>query len=356
MAPSNLNQVFVINNPDLFSTTTFSNTAATTNATRLGVWDVYGSTPSNVVTALFTSGVPNFKSVQFTQTMLSGNCIATPIIDLKDIVRINYREYTSAVPNVQKAVIDAGASAAAATSGSDPIMMRIAIRTAPTNYEYFANPASSYGDLSGGGYTFPLIGNFSAGRMIFNIEIPETVHSPGGTYSETALITALFNNFSGSTANETLKAIFAATDSGASGLELVARHYGVTFDVTLSQNNVTQGTVTMSMVAPTAASNYILAVADEKKQRARYGNFNRMYFPTEFPTFAQPTYKYDIIEIAYKHAHPASTGIARAAELNTLRIYAGASSTALTYAGASTGTELATVFGYSGGADSEQLF
>lgn len=351
MAPSNLNQVFVINNPDMFSTTTFSNTAATTNASRLGVWDVYAATPTNVVTALFTSGVPNFKSVQFTQTMLSGNCIATPIIDLKDIVRINYREYTSAVPNVQKAVIDAGGSAAAATSSSDPIMMRIAIRTAPTNYEYFANPAS--GDLSGEGYAFPLIGNFAAGRMIFNVEVPETVHSPSATYSETALITALYDGIQN---NEILKAIFKATDNGTSGLDLVARHYGVIFDVTLTQNSVAQGTVTMSMIAPTAASNYVLAVADEKKQRARYGNFNRMYFPMDFPTFAQPTYKYDVIEIAYTHAHPTSTGIARAAELNTVRIYVGGSSTALTYLGASTGSELATVFGYTGGTDSEQLF
>ena len=352
MAPQNLNQVFVINNPDMFSTTTFSNNAAVTGS-RLGVWDLYAATPTNVVTALFTSGVPNFKSVQFTQTMPSGNCIATPIIDLKDIVRINYREYTSAVPNVAKAVIDAGGSAAAATSASDPIMMRIAIRTAPTNYEYFANPASGYGDLSGGGYTFPLIGNFSAGRMIFNIEIPETTHSPSATYSETGLITALYNAVVG---NKTLNAIFAATDSGTSGLELVARHYGVTFDVTLTQNSVAQGGVTMSMVAPSAASNYILAIADEKKQRERYGNFNRMYFPMSFPEFAQPTYKYDIIDIQYKHAHPASTGIARAAEINTLRIYVGGSSTALTYLGASTGSEVATVFGYTGGTDSEQLF
>ena len=56
-------------------------------------------------------------------------------------------------------------------------MMRIAVRTAPTNYEYYANPASSYGDLSGGGYTFPLLGNFSAGRMIFNVEVTASEHN-----------------------------------------------------------------------------------------------------------------------------------------------------------------------------------
>jgi hypothetical protein len=110
------------------------------------------------------------------------------------------------------------------------------------------------------------------------------------------------------------------------------------------------------MANAAAASNYLIALGDEKKQRARYGNFNRMYFPFAFPEFAQPAYKYDVIEIQYAHAWPSSTGIARAGELNTIRIYVGASSTALSYAGESTGADFATVFGYTGGTDSEQLF
>jgi hypothetical protein len=81
-----------------------------------------------------------------------------------------------------------------------------------------------------------------------------------------------------------------------------------------------------------------------------------MYFPFTFPTFAQAGYKYDVLEIQYAHDWPSSTGIARAGELNTVQIFFGGSSTALSYAGASTGTEVATVFGFTGGTDSEQIF
>lgn len=350
MAPSNLNQVFVVNNVTMLTGSTFATSAATANASKFGIWDLDTS-------AFINTDITAKKRIQFVQSTLGAGLLASPIIDVADIVRINYNEYDSTTtnpsvrPQVRKAVIDASAAAANATSGSDPIMMRIAVRTSPTAYEYFANNANPYADLSftgsGTSYAFPLLGNFSAGRMIFNIEVPESVHSPSATYSEPALITALYNGIQN---NSTLKAIFAATNSGASGLELVARHYGVMFDVTLSQNGVTQGTVTMSMVDAAAASNYILAISDEKKQRARYGNFNRMYFPVTQVDYAQPTYKYDVLEITYKHGHPADTGIARAGELNTLKVYFGSSSTAL-----ATAADFAAAFSIAIGTNEEQI-
>jgi len=350
MAPSNLSQVFVVNNVTMLTGSTFATSAASANASKFGIWDLDTS-------AFIATDITAKKRIQFVQSTVGAGLLATPIIDVADIVRINYNEYDSTTtnpstrPRVSKAVIDAGAAAAAATSASDPIIMKIAVRTAPTAYEYFANNANPYADLSysgsGASYDFPILGNFSAGRMLFNIEVPESVHSPSATYSETGLITALFNGIQN---NPTLKAIFAATDSGASGLELVARHYGVFFDVTLSQNGVKQGTVTMSMVDATSASNYILAISDEKSQRARYGNFNRMYFPVTQTDYAQPLYKYDVLEITYKHGHPASTGIARAGELNTLKVYFGSSSTALAAA-----ADFAAAFSIAIGTNEEQV-
>lgn len=339
MAPSNLNQVFVVNNPDMYdSPTAFANNAAV-SASALGVWDVDASAYDDDA-ALTTK-----KRIQIVQTMPSGNPIASPIIDVKDIVRINYSQWTSVIPKVTRAVINGGTP----NSGLG-VMLRIALRTAPTAYEYFANPSNGLTDLSGGGKVFPLVGNFSAGRMIFNVEVPAATHAA----SETALITALYN---GIINNKTLNAIFVATDGGTSGLTLQARHYGVEFDVTCTYSDSTiYATPTMTKQTPTADSNYILALSDEKAMRAKYGNFNRMYFPFAFPEFAQPGFKYDVIEISYKHSHPTDTGIARAAELNTIKIYVGASSTALTYLAAGTGTDFATVFGYTGLTDSEQLF
>ena len=338
MAPQNLNQVFIANNPDMLATTAFSNNAAV-NASIVNVWDVDAGT--NFVAAALTTK----KRIQITQTMPSGNCIASPIIDVKDIKRINYKEWTSVVPQVQVQTV----TWSGAPTASKAVMIRIALRTAPVDYNSFAAPSSGANDLSGGGFTFPLIGNFAAGRNIFNIEVP------AGTYTTTTLGDYVRTAIA---ANPTLNAIFAT--SGTSTLVLTARHFGVDFDLIAqysdgSTNNfVTSVVATMANAA--AASNYLIALGDEKKQRARYGNFNRMYFPFAFPEFSQPTFKYDVIEIQYAHAWPSSTGIARAGELNTIRIYAGASSTALSYAGASTGTELATVFGYTGGTDSEQLF
>jgi hypothetical protein len=338
MAPQNLNQVFVINDPAMYDTTTFANTAAVT-ASKLGVWDVDNSTYDDDA-ALTTK-----KRIQIVQTMPSGNPIASPIIDVKDIKRINYKEWTSVVPQVQVQTV----TWSAAPTASKAVMIRIALRTAPTDYNSFAAPSSSANDLSGSGFTFPLIGNFAAGRNIFNIEVP------AGTYTTTTLGDYVRTAIA---ANPTLNAIFAT--SGTSTLVLTARHFAVDFDLIAqysdgSTNNfVTSIVATMANAA--AASNYLIALGDEKKQRARYGNFNRMYFPFAFPEFAQPTYKYDVIEIQYAHDWPSSTGIARAGELNTIRIYVGASSTALSYAGESTGADFATVFGYTGGTDSEQLF
>lgn len=338
MAPQNLNQVFIANNPDMLATTTFSNNAAVT-ASNVNVWDVDAGT--NFVAAALTTK----KRIQITQTMPSGNCIASPIIDVKDIKRINYREWTSVIPQVQVQTI----TWSGAPTASKAVMIRIALRTAPTDYNSFAAPSSGANDLSGGGFTFPLIGNFAAGRNIFNIEVP------AGTYTTTTLGDYVRTAIA---ANPTLNAIFAT--SGTSTLVLTARHFGVDFDLIAQYSDGSTNNFVTSVVATmansAAASNYLIALGDEKKQRARYGNFNRMYFPFAFPEFAQPTFKYDVIEIQYAHAWPSSTGIARAGELNTIRIYAGASSTALSYAGASTGTELATVFGFVGGTDSEQLF
>ena len=360
MAPANLNQVFFnnVSNAAIQDATgsVFTDVTGTPSGVEIGVWDVdAGDWLSTAMTSA--------KRIQIVQGMPTGNPISSPIIDVKNIKRINYKAYTDVAPTVAQQTIDFGTG----ITVTKDIILRIALRTYPTAYEYFANPTNSYGDLSytgsGTAYTFPLLGNFAAGRMIFNVEVPASVHSPSGTYSETALTTAMYNAFAGTDSttikvNPTLRAIFKATDNGTSGLVLVARHFGVEFDVTsqYSDKSGAVGTVTAARATPAAASNYIVALSDEKKSRARYGNFNRMYFPFAFPEFAQPTFKYDVIEIAYTHDWPASTGIARAGELNTIKIYWGKSSTALSAVSDAANTVADTVFGITIGTSSEQLF
>lgn len=322
MAPSNLSQVFVVNSTTPFITsTTFSNTAASglPANSKAGIWNVSGNTNltgASAATALMSSaGVLNvaLKQIQFTQTMLSGNCIASPIIDVKDIKRLAITKYKAAAP--YKTVAAIGTSMASAATADQAVMMRFAIRTAPTSYLSFTSPNDAKLDISSDTvkYTAPIQGNFSAGRNIHSIEISEVDHNNDEATFVTKAVTAINDH-------PYLKKILYATGS-STDLSVEARHEGVVFDLTIQYSDGTALGDTQSITANAGVGNYYQVLSDEKSHRSKYGNFNRMYFPMDFPTFAQAGTNYDVIDISYAHAHPASTGIARAAELNNIRIY-----------------------------------
>jgi hypothetical protein len=331
MAPSNLSQVFVANASDgspVLTGTTFLATAASGNAanSKVGIWDVYKSTPTYstalLSTATATSGVitSTLKTVQFTQTMLSGNMIATPLIDTKDIKRIAFTKYKAAAP--YKIVADLSPSGtdsfADSANGDQPIMMRFAIRTAPTSYASFANPNDTALDISSDTtkYVAPIQGNFSAGRKIYSIEIPE-LGADGHNNDEDTFVTVAVIAIN---SHPILKKILFASGS-TDNLTIEARHEGVVFDFTLQYSDGTAIGETQTITGNSGVGNYYQVLSDEKSHRSKYGNFNRMYFPMDFPTFAQAGTTYDVIDISYAHDHPASTGIARAGELNNVRIY-----------------------------------
>jgi hypothetical protein len=326
MAPQNLSQVFVINDVAMITAgTAFNTSAATANATKFGMWNVDGATYA-------VSQIENLKRVQFTQTTLS-NIISSPIIDVNSIVRINYNGFASDVQTNPIQTWTPGSM----TAGKN-VMVRIALRTAPTNYQSYALPTDPNLDVVGstspsvGKKTFPLVGNFAAGRMIFNIEIPFA--------STTAAATACDYVRNAISANKTLDAILNYDALTTATLALTARHQGVEFDLIVQYSDGTGAVGTVAPTRFTPASNYAQVISDEKSQRARYGNFNRMYFPTAQVDFAQPGYKYDMWEIQYTHGHPSDTGIARANDVNTLKLYVGSSSTALAAA-----ANFVTVFG-----------
>lgn len=310
MAPQNLSQVFVANdltdavNGTILDGTTFLQNAAPA-ASLIGVWNLAGATPAYLTTSMMAAAGP----IQIVQTMPSGtNPIASPIIDVKDIKRIKYTRYDASVRhNVRVDIGNPNASKA--------VMVRIALRNTPTAYaNYYQNGTAL--DLSGGGYEFPLVGNFAAGRMIFNVEVDATEHAA----TEATLYTKIRDKVM---ANKTLNALFTVTNNTTT-LDITARHAGVVFDFIVAYSDG-------SALVPTAAAvvtggdsgngNYWQALSDEKAQRAKYGNFNRMYFPTAFPEFAQSGNTYEVVEIQYAHGWPSSTGIARAGELNSIKIY-----------------------------------
>jgi hypothetical protein len=339
MAPSNLNQVFVANaatTPALV-TGAFSQVAASGSAanSKVGVYTAAGTTVGYATALMSSAGVLNstIKTLQFTQTMLSGNCIATPLIDTKNIKRIAVSKYKATTRAAFTWTPDTN-DLAVTTTTDDNIMIRIALRLPPMSYESFANPNNGGLDLSGGGYAFPLVGNFAAGRMIFNIEVAVTDYT-SSNYTAAAGATAANQKSNISEIvknavvnNKILNAIFEPTLTGSSGtytaVVLTARHAGVEFDVTISYSTLKTGLTASSFSETNAAAgvgNYWQAISDEKRSRSRYGNFNRMYFPFAFPEFTVAGGTYDVIDVSYAHDWPASTGIARAGELNNVRIY-----------------------------------
>jgi hypothetical protein len=304
MAPQNLNQVFVANNATLLDDAQAFNTTAAASASKIGVWNLDAATPAFIDIASPVD-IASLKRIQLVQAMPSGNPIASPIIDVKDIKRIKYTQYVAS----QRHTVAATFSAAVPTGNS--YLVKIALRTAPTAYANYTNNAAV--DLSGAGYEFPILGNFSAGRNI--LQVVEIAAGTSAANCGIAVTSAITN----STA---LSKLFTVSDNGAGVVTIVARHAGVVFDVVAFNSSTDASVITTSTTGFDAGcGNYWQALSDEKSQRSRYGNFNRMYFPFAFPEFAVSGTAYDVVEIQYAHSHAADTGIARAAELNTVKIY-----------------------------------
>jgi hypothetical protein len=319
MAPQNLNQVFISNTGAPLTGSTFLANAALASTT-VGVWDV--ATGAYLATSLMAATGP----IQIVQSTRTGNSFASPLIDPKDIKRIAYTQYQAPVRH------SVAATFGATVPTGQSYLFKVTIRTYPTMYEAFANPTNPDLDLSGSGKTFPLLGNFSAGRTVIPV-----VEIAAGTTAANAGI-AVTNAIQ---ANKILNDIFTVSDNGAGVVTLVARHMGVIFDVACNNTATYSSAITTSVTGGDAGvGSYLLALSDEKSQRARYGNFNRMYFPMPFDTFASSANTYEVVEISYAHNWPSSTGIARAGELNNIKIYskvtaAGSTTADTVYLGAS---------------------
>jgi hypothetical protein len=294
-----------------------------------GIWTrpIATGTQTYTATALFTGSTGSlaalgqttdyFQVVQGTSKNLP---IATPLISPKDVRRIRLSTGVATTLHAQAATMTAVPAAVSGTNGS--WMVKMDIRVAPTFYEMFANPSASNLDLSvtplgGTGKIFPLLGNFSAGRTMIPI-----VEIPAGTSAANAALLvydAILNN-------ATLNALvsFTAAQYATTTVTLTARHPGMIFDIAIfdTVSKTTTGCPAITTTGFNAGvGNYWQVISDEKAQRARYGNFNRMYFPFEQTTYAQVGTQYSCIEVSYQHDWPSSTGIARAGDLNNFKLY-----------------------------------
>jgi hypothetical protein len=332
MRPTNLNQVFVINNSLCASGTVFDKydgtngfNALAASANRGGVWTFESTgagthTYSTSPASLMASSLEYF---QVTQGTTGAYPIASPIIRPKQIRRVKYMPYVASQRHTQAATFSA------TVPTGNTYLVKIALRTMPIAYEAFANPSNTALDLSGGAKIFPLIGNFSAGRDILQV-----VEIAAGTTAANCGI-AVTNAIQ---ANTQLNNMFTVSDNGAGVVTVIARHVGVIFDLVAFNSVTDTSVVTVATTGWDAGvGNYWQAISDEKQQRSKYGNFNRMYFPTVQTDYAQATFNYDVLEVSYDHNHPSDTGIARPGEWNTIRMYIRSNSTTA-WAGTTAGT------------------
>lgn len=298
MAGSNLSQVFIAN-ADLkdHADTTPANLAAG----NVGMYDLASGGFIN------DAAWNTLDRINFMQGISGSNPIASPIIDTRNIRRV---DYTKNVATVAHKVVIGGTPVSGQT-----LEVRIIVRAIPTDYVNFFPDGVDY-SLDGSGYNFPLASFNTTNHKVFPLEI---VTGSTTLATETAKIQAAIQ------ANPVLNAMFKT--SAANTIE--ARHAGLIFDVIINDaaGAATGLTTTVTGFVP-GVGNFWQVLGDVKRTQFKQGSMNRMYFADNHETNVN-AWKYDKIVIEYAHDWPSSTGIAPAGELNQLVIYLGQASGAL---------------------------
>ena len=317
---TNLSQVFIAN-ADLNDGEAFN---ALTSA-EVGVYDL--NTGAYTATAALYADA-NFDAAWVTKTIqiaqgTSGNPIATPLIDTKNIRRIKYEPHNATVGHLSTLTPNA-----TFTGVTGDVTIKIIFRAMPTDQlSFYDSEASNYTILSGSDQ-LPLGIFNTTNHKAISVEVSGDDFSSNTTFV-TAAIAAI-------QANDLLNKSVTAT--GSTALAIQSRHVGLIFDVVVTDGNGDD------LIAASAAPNFITEVVtgqvlgvgnpwqvlgEEIRCRSRYGNFNRMYLPQNMATYTNGTFAYDKLVIEYEHNWPTSTGIAPSGTLNQVVIYLGDSSTAL---------------------------
>ena len=303
---SNLSQVFVsnavISNNEAMSAVASGVVGIFgegTNNSDGAVGDLYVDTPSGGTTQWIKS------RVQVVQGRTTGNPLSSPIINTRDIVRLDWKEHVVASKAVTTNVT------VNAVANSTRYGLKLVLKHVGTvnNYGEYADPSYQLND------------------RINEIRNYEMTTDATGTVAEIAtdLVAAI---------NADTAAFVTAASAGAGQIQITAKDYGSVFQV-IDDGDATlayaSGTLVGSWAGVEGVGNGWQVLNDEKKCQGRYGHLNRLYLPKTAETFAQSTYKYHALDITYRHNWPNSTGIAPAGELNTIRIYIGDSSTAMVH-------------------------
>ncbi len=331
---TNLSQVFISNTDALQVPAASSNTTDSfvdLSSAEVGIWAVPGKAngsgthhwvntklfektfvPTDANTAdpaeaTFANPAWLYNQLQFVQGT-SGNPIASPIINTRNIRSIKYNKY-QAFTGTKATITDATLNVASASDGDD-YNFKFIIKSTPTDQLSFYDQAglNIFGDFPLGAF------NTTNHKAINMTVVIADVSDADAADNVSAVVDAL-------AAHPVLGKMFTAADV-SDDIVITAKHPGVVFDLIIQ--NVVQDADPVSCAITgqvLGVGNDWQVIGEEVRCRSRYGNFNRMYLPQQVEAFGKKDFKYDKIVIEYEHNWPSSTGIAPAGELNQIVIY-----------------------------------
>lgn len=325
---TNLSQVFVANTDALAGTGAFTTIDGT--IPEIGIWkldatadyintklfqtsfspadtDTDGSDPAPSTSVDLANPAWLYNQLQFVQGT-SGNPIASPVINTRDIRSITYTPYTAFV-GTKATITDAklGAVAAGAFQGN----LKFIIKSTPTDHLNFYDPAglNIFGD-------FPLGAFNTTNHKAINVTV-----NFGGTDAVDAQNAITSDIVARMAEHPILSKLFKAPVVSTDDIVIEAIHPGVVFDVIVTNVDNDSSTDLAITGQVLGSGNDWQVIGEEIRCRSRYGNFNRMYLPQHMEAFGKKGFAYDKIVIEYEHNWPTSTGIAPAGTLNQIVLY-----------------------------------
>jgi len=339
---TNLNQVFILNTANLEATTDYDGVTAGD----VGIW-TFGATDTYAAGALYATTVDTdtsdaddttvgaltvanplwlYTDLQVVQGV-AGNPIASPIINTRNIKRIQFEPFVATVGH-KTVLTPNGTTFTGATIGD--VTIRVIARSVPTDYlSYYDGDSTNYTILSGNDQ-FPLSAFNTTNHKAISVEVSGSDFTNAATFIDAA-VTAIEGH-------GILNKLVAVAD-GSTTMTIQSKHVGFIFDVVITKtadnSDLIAGAAGANLLTETVTGQVLgvgndwQVLGEELRCRYRQGNFNRMYLPQNPATLTKADYAYHKITIEYAHNWPSSTGIAPAGELNQAVIYAADSSTAM---------------------------
>lgn len=371
---SNLNQVFVSNALTVIEGTQaeFGSLGGAAAADDVGIFKLGTGTPAYTKTALYekkfagdtstvdatassaTQGIDTLittvapiwlvSSFQITQRPLSGNIIASPIIDATRVKRINYEGHVSWVGH-KATCVNATFDTTNSVNG-DSYQFKFIIRTVPVNQTSFYN--DGMGAVQGTANVFPLGSFNTTNHKAVNMTVVIADHADADNATNVSNVAAAV------AAHPLLKDMVSSADVGAD-IVFTSLHPGLSFDLIVTNlDRDDDGVAAATTGEVKGVGNDWQVADDEARCRYRQGSFNRMYFPQSVDTFVTAGSLYDKVTIEYEAPNwPNGAGIAPAGSKNIVSIY-------YTNEGADPGTtaanEFADVFNYVENANEEFIW